>query len=338
MSGTFGFGEQEDNGSSLSAMTKTEADLAQMNIMAEFDPKADERAAERMNVDGPSASRSSGRGGSAAAATAPQAPLNIGDIREFLNQVPSPGTTRQCYIVRKKAGFAKMFPSYKLYLQEANVPGPAHMNNRFLLAARKRKKQKKSNYLLSLDEEDLGSKGANFFGKLKSNFTGTEFNLYDKGSKPGAAVKADASGTDGRKELGIVLYETNVLGTKGPRKMTVVVPPVTANGTVKSAGSEGMLEAVKAGSFGECIRLHNKAPRWNESLGAYCLNFNGRVTLPSVKNFQLQIADAPDPDQVSLQFGKTGDHTFTMDYSYPLSPVQAFEIVLSSFDHKWACE
>ena len=44
----------------------------------------------------------------------------------------------------------------------------------------------------------------------------------------------------------------------------------------------------------------------------YCLNFNGRVTLPSVKNFQLQIEGAPDPNQVSLQFGKTGDNTFTV--------------------------
>ena len=52
---------------------------------------------------------------------------------------------------------------------------------------------------------------------------------------------------------------------------------------------EGMLERVKSGDFRDCQRLHNKAPRWNESLGAYCLNFNGRVTLPSVKNFQLQV-------------------------------------------------
>ena len=60
-----------------------------------------------------------------------------------------------------------------------------------------------------------------------------------------------------------------------------------------------------------CGRVR-QAPRWNESLGAYCLNFNGRVTLPSVKNFQLQIEGAPDPNQVSLQFGKTGDNTFTV--------------------------
>lgn len=48
--------------------------------------------------------------------------------------------------------------------------------------------------------------------------------------------------------------------------------------------------------------LQNKAPRWNEALNAYCLNFKGRVTQASVKNFQL--AAAADPDTVLLQFGK----------------------------------
>ena len=48
--------------------------------------------------------------------------------------------------------------------------------------------------------------------------------------------------------------------------------------------------------------LRNKAPRWNDALGAYCLNFGGRVTHASVKNFQL-VADG-DPEHIVLQFGK----------------------------------
>jgi tubby-related protein 1 len=31
----------------------------------------------------------------------------------------------------------------------------------------------------------------------------------------------------------------------------------------------------------------NKKPIWNDTIGAYVLNFNGRVELASVKNFQL---------------------------------------------------
>jgi hypothetical protein len=33
--------------------------------------------------------------------------------------------------------------------------------------------------------------------------------------------------------------------------------------------------------------LKNKPPKWNEQVGAYVLNFNGRVTRASVKNFQV---------------------------------------------------
>uniref|UniRef100_A0A0E0MJY8 Tubby-like F-box protein n=1 Tax=Oryza punctata TaxID=4537 RepID=A0A0E0MJY8_ORYPU len=100
--------------------------------------------------------------------------------------------------------------------------------------------------------------------------------------------------------------------------------------------------------------LRNKAPRWHEQLQCWCLNFKGRVTVASVKNFQLvaatqPAAGAPTPsqpapppppehDKVILQFGKVAKDMFTMDYRYPLSAFQAFAICLSSFDTKLACE
>lgn len=82
--------------------------------------------------------------------------------------------------------------------------------------------------------------------------------------------------------------------------------------------------------------LRNKAPRWNEGLNAFCLNFSGRVTEASVKNFQL--ATEADPDTVVLQFGKVSGACFTCDFAWPLSPLQAFCICLSSLDNKLACE
>lgn len=33
-----------------------------------------------------------------------------------------------------------------------------------------------------------------------------------------------------RKELGVILYEANVLGTKGPRKMKVLLPALDMDG------------------------------------------------------------------------------------------------------------
>ena len=79
-------------------------------------------------------------------------------------------------------------------------------NNPFRLSARKRKKQKKSNYLISLDEEDLAKNSGNYYGKVKSNFVGTEFVMHDKGVKPADAEQTPVANL--RKELGCVLYAT----------------------------------------------------------------------------------------------------------------------------------
>lgn len=58
--------------------------------------------------------------------------------------------------------------------------------------------------------------------------------------------------------------------------------------------------------------------------------------MASVKNFQL--VDPDDQENVLLQFGRVGKDVFNMDYQWPLSPLQAFAICLSSFDYKIACE
>lgn len=117
----------------------------------------------------------------------------------------------------------------------------------------------------------------------------------------------------------------------------------------------GPLEEGEESKDGPLV-LRNKAPRWHEQLQCWCLNFRGRVTVASVKNFQLVAAAAAateavtgggvppsqapqsDPDKIILQFGKVGKDMFTMDYRYPLSAFQAFAICLSSFDTKLACE
>merc|ERR1712165_666679 len=81
------------------------------------------------------------------------------------------------------------------------------------------------------------------------------------------------------------------------------------------------------------LSLQNRPPWWNVELGAFVLNFGGRVSVPSVKNFQL--CDRNDIENIMLQFGRIqGRHNFTMDFSYPLSPVQAFAIAISSLQSK----
>jgi len=249
---------------------------------------------------------------------------------------PGPqGAMVQCYIQRRKNGLARLFPTYEIYLKDGD---------QFLLAARKRKKNKSSNYLISLDKDDLARQSGNFFGKLRSNFIGTEFVLYDKGTNPEKLDDAqkDSSLIQARQELGTVLYKQNVLGSRGPRKMKVMVPRIDAEGQRRvlkpTSTQESMLERYKVlKDDPDVMVLKNKPPKWNDQVGAYVLNFNGRVTRASVKNFQLSDPKG-DPDVVVMQFGRVGKDAFTMDFQYPLCALQAFGIALSSFDYKIACE
>ncbi|CAI5512590.1 unnamed protein product [Closterium sp. Naga37s-1] len=66
----------------------------------------------------------------------------------------------------------------------------------------------------------------------------------------------------------------------------------------------------------------------------WCLNFRGRVTVASVKNFQLIEGGGPGNDSdkpVLLQFGKIDKDAFTMDYRYPLTGLPALPVLLLQF-------
>lgn len=78
--------------------------------------------------------------------------------------------------------------------------------------------------------------------------------------------------------------------------------------------------------------LQNRPPWWNIELGAFVLNFGGRVKVASVKNFQL--CERHDQGHI-MQFGRIeGRHNFTMDFQHPLTPMQAFAIAISSLQSK----
>lgn len=121
---------------------------------------------------------------------------------------------------------------------------------------------------------------------------------------------------------------------------------------------ESILSRWHTRSLDNLIELHNKAPVWNEDTQSYVLNFHGRVTQASVKNFQIvhdndreytparPLSAAPccdgvrpsAADYIVMQFGRVAEDIFTLDYNYPMCALQAFAIGLSSFDGKLACE
>lgn len=191
-----------------------------------------------------------------------------------------------------------------------------------------------------------------------SDFLGTNFTIYDSqpphsGAKPSssrssrrfASKQISPQVPAGNFEVGQVSYKFNLLKSRGPRRMVCSfkcpLPGEASNGKFLDNINMKKPEFSMSGY----TVLRNKAPRWHEHLQCWCLNFHGRVTVASVKNFQLvAIADPSQPvgkgdeETVLLQFGKVGDDTFTMDYRQPLSAFQAFAICLTSFGTKLACE
>ncbi|XP_059622502.1 protein king tubby 1 [Phlebotomus argentipes] len=264
----------------------------------------------------------------------PQTPSNelegdvVGQVEQWVMAPAIQGVLYKCRITRDRKGMDRgLFPIYYLHLEKD------YGKKVFLLAGRKRKKSKTSNYVISCDPTDLSRQADGFVGKLRSNIFGTTFFVYDNGNK----MNTDAP----RQDLAVVIYDTNILGFKGPRNMTVLLPGMTEEDQRVKISScdthqQGLLDSWKNKNTDNIVELHNKTPVWNDETQSYVLNFHGRVTQASVKNFQL-IHDS-DPDYIVMQFGRTSEDVFTMDFRYPLCALQAFAIALSSFDGKLACE
>uniref|UniRef100_A0A0D9Z7D6 Tubby C-terminal domain-containing protein n=1 Tax=Oryza glumipatula TaxID=40148 RepID=A0A0D9Z7D6_9ORYZ len=285
---------------------------------------------------------------------------------------PRDGTLK-CFIRRNRTT-----QTYYLYIGLTEALAD---DGKFLLAARKCRKPTCTDYLISLDMSDM-SKGSNtYIGKLRSNFLGTKFTVYDAHPPyDGAVVSKSRSARvvglnqvsprvpAGNYPVSHISYELNVLGARGPRRMNCIMDSIPASAVQEGGKAPTQTEFPLSGldSFPsisffrsksaridsatsqlstqkeEKLVLKNKSPRWHEQLQCWCLNFRGRVTVASVKNFQLVASDENGPtnqeqDKVILQFGKIGKDLFTMDYRYPISAFQSFAICLSSFDTKIAC-
>ncbi|KAE8699971.1 Tubby-like F-box protein 6 [Hibiscus syriacus] len=264
----------------------------------------------------------------------------------------------QCYIRRDRAT-----STYHLFYGLMPSEGK---NDKFLLAARKVRRATCTDFIISMAADEFSRADHTY---IVPSTTRSSRRLHSKQ----VSQKLSSSNYN----IGTITYELNVLRKQGPRRMycvlhSVPVSAIQEGGTAptplafsrsfdeqlssltNSKGKEPVANTssrslpvmpIVAVDSGEPLTLKNKAPRWHEQLQCWCLNFKGRVTVASVKNFQLVAAaesshniSPEEQEKVILQFGKIGKDIFSMDYRYPLSTVQAFAICLSSFDTKPACE
>ncbi|XP_064513465.1 tubby protein homolog isoform X6 [Pseudopipra pipra] len=331
-------GQQQQSKQDLRTAMQKKGISSSMNFDEEEDEEdEDSSSSSQLNSNtrpGSATSKKSNKEAASAPSPSTNEPLiDVDDLEEFAIRPAPQGVTVKCRITRDKKGMDRgMYPTYYLHLERE------HGKKVFLLAGRKRKKSKTSNYLISIDPTDLSRGGESFIGKLRSNLMGTKFTVYDNGVNPMKTTSSLEASTL-RQELAAICYETNVLGFKGPRKMSVIIPGMNMDHERVSIRPRNEHETLLARwqnkNTESVIELHNKTPVWNDDTQSYVLNFHGRVTLASVKNFQ--IIHDNDPDYIVMQFGRVAEDVFTMDYNYPMCALQAFAIALSSFDSKLAC-
>jgi len=118
----------------------------------------------------------------------------------------------------------------------------------------------------------------------------------------------------------------------GPRKLRMFIPAmldevrhIKFRPTTKH---EGILHQGKQNILNGILELENKVPTWNSQLNAFALDFRGRARKASVSNFQL--VHAEDEADVICQFCQIDKNTFNLDFRYPLCPLQAFSLAISS--------
>ncbi|GMH73569.1 hypothetical protein TrST_g7164 [Triparma strigata] len=166
---------------------------------------------------------------------------------------------------------------------------------------------------------------------LKSNLTKTKY-----------TATSVVDGVEGVEIADIEILNSNLLTvTNLPRTNRVLIPKGCGTGEdsidLKHEWRYGDIERGNGDEFNAHSRVlgfRNVDPVWNDDVSAFTLNFAGRVTYPSVKNFKLKALGGGPDELIVMQFGKVGRDGFQMDLSHPLSVLQGFCIALANLEYK----
>lgn len=256
-----------------------------------------------------------------------------GDIGDEFETVAPGGVDApmvECLIVRDRSGMKRMNPEYYLYVQNGRKRG----SEKLLLVARKQIHQKSVSYhIFNVARGHLGGrlnkKGGNYVGKLKCSTNKAEnvmFNNEELKEEVGGVLFSKPSVFDHMRE-----------GAQ-PRNLRVILPPVDENQLPTAVRPKyhdpfsGILSQIQAEDVQDGYTvLERKEPVYEN--GHYRLNFHGRVTVPSVKNFQLVSPEAEDPNDIICQFGKVKEDRFHLDFKGPMNYFQAFCAALAQFNY-----
>lgn len=157
--------------------------------------------------------------------------------------------TMQCFIKRDKSNL-----TYHLFL--CLSPALLVENGKFLLSAKRTRRTTSTEYVISMDADNISRSSSTYIGKLRSNFLGTKFIIYDtqppynntQSSPPGRtskrfnSKKVSPKVPSGSYNIAQVAYELNVLGTRGPRRMQCVMHSIPVSSLEQGGSVPGQPE------------------------------------------------------------------------------------------------
>lgn len=133
----------------------------------------------------------------------------------------------------------------------------------------------------------------------------------------------------GRRELANFNQHIEEVGEAKICCMEVEIPAVSQEGVI-----DVWCPMCRGQADQECIELTSRRPKWNNRRKALMMDFFGRVSEASVRNIMLELpedSDAQQPKETQthkLLFGKVGPNQYVLDFSKPLSMVQAFAMAV----------
>ena len=161
-----------------------ERDMLAAGISPIFDPTPQRHTAQSSstaNYTPASSSSSAAASSSALSSLQPSSPFSLTSLsplslRLFLTSPALPQHHHQCYITRNKKGISnRLYPLYECVYEAGE---------KVIMAGRKKSKNKTSHYVISSDKDRMDKADVEMLGKVRSNFVGTEFSVFDDGVSP----------------------------------------------------------------------------------------------------------------------------------------------------------
>ena len=193
--------------------------------------------------------------------------------------------------------------------------------NKFILSAKKSNTLFHKNLLIYTKREFANS---SIIAQLHSYSHKKEFILYDNGINP-SNIKI--INDEYKNNLRRYLLQIKFLADTKFEHFLIYLPKDDYFSNNNYNIDKNLKDKLNNKKLNNIIILENSIPKFDFYLNKFVDNFNDRVKEKSKFNFKIM-----NESKRAIECGKVNDLNYTLDISYPFSPLEAFAIAISIFD------